>query len=274
MASAVLKLAGRPTLTRATHKSGRKLYVEMTSALVVGNDGAAGGSVAVAREREAARDGLNRGQGAAPGRERTRPARRRWGAGTAWSLAHEYAVISFGRRAWRGACSPAPRSAPRARPISPIRSSAKRTRCWPTRRTCRRRSSAITRPRSIVHLEVKEVEGRLADGVRYTFWTFGGHVPGQVHPHPRGRRGRVPSRQPSRQQESAQHRPARGQRPGRRRGGFADRAGPQLGVLVQGAEPRPVRLSLRDRAGRHACRQRHVRHDPGRAEGGPAEGRP
>jgi len=31
----------------------------------------------------------------------------------------------------------------------------------------------------IVHLEVKEVEGRLADGVRYTFWTFGGHVPGK-----------------------------------------------------------------------------------------------
>ena len=31
----------------------------------------------------------------------------------------------------------------------------------------------------IVDLEVREVEGRLADGVRYTFWTFGGHVPGK-----------------------------------------------------------------------------------------------
>ncbi len=31
----------------------------------------------------------------------------------------------------------------------------------------------------VVHLEVKEVEGQLADGVRYTFWTFGGHVPGK-----------------------------------------------------------------------------------------------
>ena len=31
----------------------------------------------------------------------------------------------------------------------------------------------------VVHLEVKEVEGRLADGVNYTFWTFGGHVPGK-----------------------------------------------------------------------------------------------
>ncbi|CAN5411332.1 copper-containing nitrite reductase [soil metagenome] len=31
----------------------------------------------------------------------------------------------------------------------------------------------------IVKLEVKEVEGKLADGVKYTFWTFGGKVPGK-----------------------------------------------------------------------------------------------
>jgi nitrite reductase (NO-forming) len=31
----------------------------------------------------------------------------------------------------------------------------------------------------IVNLEVKELEGRLADGVNYTFWTFGGRVPGK-----------------------------------------------------------------------------------------------
>ena len=49
MTSGALKLTGRPTLTRATHKSGRKLYVEMTFALV-GSDGAAEGSVAVARD--------------------------------------------------------------------------------------------------------------------------------------------------------------------------------------------------------------------------------
>jgi nitrite reductase (NO-forming) len=30
----------------------------------------------------------------------------------------------------------------------------------------------------IVKLEAREVVGRLADGVKYTFWTFGGHVPG------------------------------------------------------------------------------------------------
>lgn len=31
----------------------------------------------------------------------------------------------------------------------------------------------------VIHLEVREMEGRLADGVMYTFWTFGGKVPGR-----------------------------------------------------------------------------------------------
>ncbi|MBI4421493.1 MAG: nitrite reductase, copper-containing [Gemmatimonadetes bacterium] len=31
----------------------------------------------------------------------------------------------------------------------------------------------------IVHLETQEVTSRLNDGVEYTFWTFGGHVPGK-----------------------------------------------------------------------------------------------
>jgi nitrite reductase (NO-forming) len=30
----------------------------------------------------------------------------------------------------------------------------------------------------IVHMEVKELEGEMADGVKYTYWTFGGSVPG------------------------------------------------------------------------------------------------
>lgn len=42
-----LKLSGRPTLARALHKGGRKLYVEMTFAFIV-VDGIAQGSVAVA----------------------------------------------------------------------------------------------------------------------------------------------------------------------------------------------------------------------------------
>jgi PAS domain S-box-containing protein len=51
MASGVTKLRGRPTLTRATHKTGRKLYVEMTFALVREQaGGTARGAVAIARD--------------------------------------------------------------------------------------------------------------------------------------------------------------------------------------------------------------------------------
>lgn len=51
MTSGAMKLQGRPTLTRALHKSGRKLYTEMTFAIVKGadNDGVLG-SVAVVRD--------------------------------------------------------------------------------------------------------------------------------------------------------------------------------------------------------------------------------
>ncbi|WP_245453788.1 PAS domain S-box protein [Bradyrhizobium sp. AC87j1] len=45
-----MKLAGRPTLTRALHKSGRKLYIEMTFALVRDSGGNVLGSVAMARD--------------------------------------------------------------------------------------------------------------------------------------------------------------------------------------------------------------------------------
>ena len=49
--SGVMKLQGRPTVTRATHQTGRRLYVEMTFALVQGQaGGAARGAVAVARD--------------------------------------------------------------------------------------------------------------------------------------------------------------------------------------------------------------------------------
>lgn len=50
MASGATKLQGRPTLTRAVHKSGRKLYVEMTFAVVKAAEGVALGSVAMARD--------------------------------------------------------------------------------------------------------------------------------------------------------------------------------------------------------------------------------
>lgn len=50
MANGVTRLHGRPTVTRGEHKEGRKLYVEMSFALVVDEAGVAQGSVAVARD--------------------------------------------------------------------------------------------------------------------------------------------------------------------------------------------------------------------------------
>ena len=51
MKKGALKLQGRPTLTRALHKSGRRLYVEMTFAIVKGDaESEALGAVAVARD--------------------------------------------------------------------------------------------------------------------------------------------------------------------------------------------------------------------------------
>lgn len=50
MTSGKTRLGGRPTLTRGLHKSGQKLYVEMSFALVVDDAGAPLGSVAVARD--------------------------------------------------------------------------------------------------------------------------------------------------------------------------------------------------------------------------------
>ena len=51
MANGATKLHGRPTRTRALHKSGRRLYVEMTFAIVKGDTGSGiFGSVAMARD--------------------------------------------------------------------------------------------------------------------------------------------------------------------------------------------------------------------------------
>lgn len=50
LASGRTRLAGKPTLTRALHKSGRKLYIEMTFALVRDSGGNVLGSVAMARD--------------------------------------------------------------------------------------------------------------------------------------------------------------------------------------------------------------------------------
>ena len=51
MKKGALKLQGRPTLTRALHKSGRRLYVEMTFAIVKGDaESEVLGAVAMARD--------------------------------------------------------------------------------------------------------------------------------------------------------------------------------------------------------------------------------
>ena len=50
MASGKTRLNGRPTLTRGLHKSGQKLYVEMSFSLVKDGAGVAIGAVAVARD--------------------------------------------------------------------------------------------------------------------------------------------------------------------------------------------------------------------------------
>lgn len=50
MKSGALHLKGRPTLTRGNHKTGRKLYIEMSFALVHDESGGEIGSVAVARD--------------------------------------------------------------------------------------------------------------------------------------------------------------------------------------------------------------------------------
>ena len=50
MASGTLRLKGRPTLTRGLHKSGLKMYIEMSFSMVCDDGGAVLGSVAVARD--------------------------------------------------------------------------------------------------------------------------------------------------------------------------------------------------------------------------------
>jgi PAS domain S-box-containing protein len=83
MTRGALKLQGRPTLTRAAHKSGRKLYVELTFAVVKGDDeGEVLGSVAMARD-------------VTERVERERAARRAWSA-----LGSPYVRLSQFVRVW------------------------------------------------------------------------------------------------------------------------------------------------------------------------------
>jgi PAS domain S-box-containing protein len=56
MQTGVTRLAGRATLTRGVHKSGRRLYVEMSFAVVRSASGATLGAVAIARDVTAAQE--------------------------------------------------------------------------------------------------------------------------------------------------------------------------------------------------------------------------
>lgn len=53
MQSGATRLGGRPAMTRALHESGRRLYVEMSFAVVRAPSGTVVGSVAVARDATA-----------------------------------------------------------------------------------------------------------------------------------------------------------------------------------------------------------------------------
>ena len=66
--------------------------------------------------------------------------------------------------------------------------------------------------------------GGLADGVRYTFWTFGGHVPGKFIRIREGDEVEMHLDNHPDNKNAAQHRPARRQWTRRRRSGVADRA--------------------------------------------------
>ena len=112
----------------------------------------------------------------------------------------------------------------------------------------------------------------ISEGVTYTFWTFGGTVPGSFIRVRQGDTVEFHLKNHPEQQDAAQHRPARRHRA---RAAARPRASPRrarVAVHVQGAQPGPVRLPLRHRAGRHARGQRHVWPDPGRAAGRPAAG--
>lgn len=81
-------------------------------------------------------------------------------------------VASLGARGDRGVQTPAATYTPKPAKLSVVEDIARSTRDVP--RPIRRSQPATVR----VRLETVEVSGRLADGVTYDYWTFGGTVPG------------------------------------------------------------------------------------------------
>ena len=56
IASGRTRLDGKAMITRSMHKDGRKLYVDLSFALVVGSDGAVAGALAVGRDATSRRE--------------------------------------------------------------------------------------------------------------------------------------------------------------------------------------------------------------------------
>ena len=106
----------------------------------------------------------------------------------------------------------------------------------------------------VVKLEVKELVREIADGTQYTFWTFGGTVPG---PMIRVRRGDLVELHLMNHPDNAMPHnidlhAVTG--PGRRRDEHVHGAGPPDAVQLPRAERGRVHLPLRHRAGADARR--------------------
>ena len=125
-------------------------------------------------------------------------------------------------------------------------------------------------------LEVREVVKRARRRRRRTrSGPSAARVPGKFIRVREGDDGRVPPaattrRTRCRTTSTCTRSPARAAAPPRRSPRPATRRSSRFKALNRGL----LRLPLRHGAGRHAHRQRHVRADPRRAAGGPAEGRP
>jgi nitrite reductase (NO-forming) len=119
----------------------------------------------------------------------------------------------------------------------------------------------------VVHLEVKEVEGRLADGVAYTFWTFGGKVPGKFI---RVRKGdlvemHLENHPANKMPHNIDLHAVNG--PGGGAAASLTAPGHTSVFSFKALNPGLFVYHCGHGAGRHARRQRHVWSHPGRAEG-------
>ncbi len=117
-----------------------------------------------------------------------------------------------------------------------------------------------------VNLEVQEVVKPLADGVDYTFWTFGGSVPGKFI---RVREGdevefNLSNHPSSKMPHNIDLHAVTG--PGGGAAASFTAPGHTSKFSFKAINRGLVRLPLRHGAGRHAHRERHVRPDPRRAE--------